>query len=286
LGSKIIGWALVGAAVFFIAQAASGPKSTKKTATNETTVSESQSNGNENNSARGGAVESSKVQGQEITFPILVYYNISSYAGSDQAIKSLHNSPKNFSQQLSYLKKNGFTVISADTAYNIVIGKANSPKKPVLLTFNDGYADFYRNALPILKIYHFPALVFVISNRPGDANFMSWKELRKLAASSVTIGSQAVSNVSLTKISSVRAKEELAISKKDIEGELGISIKYFNFPYGAYNSTIIANLDSSGYSASFTLAGVNASNKISPYTISRKVVKGGISLSEFAKLLD
>lgn len=282
LGSKLVGWALVGAAVFFIAQAASGPNKNSQKEKNDQAIS---NEAESSNSSRGGAVESVKNKVEAISFPILAYYNISNYSGTNEGAKLLHTSPKKFSEQLSYFKKNGYTVVSAPTAYKILVGKVNPPKKPVLLTFNDGYADFYDNAWPLLKKYHYPALVFIISNRPGDENFMNWQQLKKIVDGGITIGTQGVSNVTLTKLSISRAKEEMAMSKRDIAGELGINVEYFAYPFGSYNSSITANLDQIGYQAGFTLSGKKASNKISSLIISRRVVEGGITLSEFANLL-
>jgi len=285
LGSKLIGWGLVAAAVFVISQAASGPKKENKNTSAPTSQVESGvEESADSEVSRGGAVQSEKSVSSE-TVPVLTYHYISSYSGNDKVMKSLHTSATAFDGQMAYLKNNGYKVLSLDEVYKFINGGSFPGKKSVALTFNDGYSDFYKNAHPILAKYGFTAGVFIITNRPGEQGFVSWSQLKKISQKGYTIGSQSVSNPNLTKVASARAKEEAKISKADLEGELGIKIKYFAYPYGAHNSTLMSYLKSLGYWAGFTMDGINSSQENSIYAIPRKTVEGGISLSNFTELV-
>src|SRR4030042_4444685 len=69
-------------------------------------------------------------------------------------------SPKEFEKQMQYLKDNDFNVIDAETLINLMESKSEFPAKIVAITFDDGYLDNYENALPILKKFNFPAIIF------------------------------------------------------------------------------------------------------------------------------
>lgn len=87
-----------------------------------------------------------------IRVPILMYHFIADNPNpKDTGRNYLSVSPQKFEAQMDYLAKNGYTPISLDTLYGIFNKQTNAPLKPIILTFDDGYIDFYTNAYPILK---------------------------------------------------------------------------------------------------------------------------------------
>jgi peptidoglycan/xylan/chitin deacetylase (PgdA/CDA1 family) len=115
-----------------------------------------------------------KANAQGFPIPVLMYHYIREYHFSkDPTGNQLSVSPNSFDQQMQYLVSHGYTPISLDTMYGILSGKASVAGKPIVLTFDDGYIDFYANAYPILKKYGFHAVSFVPTRFVGRPEYVS-----------------------------------------------------------------------------------------------------------------
>ena len=100
-----------------------------------------------------------------------------------------------FQQHIDWLKKNGFHFINVDQLIQAHQGKYSLPKKPVLLTVDDGYASFYQNAYPIVKANKIPVVLAVVGSwlEPKEdqsidfsgeqiqrKEMLSWAELKEM----------------------------------------------------------------------------------------------------------
>ena len=167
--------------------------------------------------------------------PVLMYHSIS----DDKC--SLSVSPNKFLEQMEYLSKSGYNAINFNQIY-----KEN--KKPIIITFDDGYKDNLINALPILKKYNFISTCFVVSNFIGESN--KWDEKKKdyfykelltkndlleWLRHGMFIGSHGKSHKSLLKLSEEQIKSEILNSKNEIEDFFGTNIDTFSYPFGQIN---------------------------------------------------
>lgn len=114
------------------------------------------------------------------------------------------------------------------------------PIKPVVLTFDDGYRDFYTHAFPILKKYGFTATVFLptayidnANDKPGlkGKEHLNWDEVRDLHAKGISFGSHTVSHQQLKQLPSTQIRDELVQSKDAVCKEVGRSCNLFCYPY-------------------------------------------------------
>ena len=141
----------------------------------------------------------------------------------------------------------------------ISLGEALSPacrekkdKKPwVVLTFDDGYEDFYTDAFPVLSEYGYTSLLYLVPGRIGsgevfwwdrdigESALMSWEQLDNLKKSGlVEFGSHSMSHPDFDRINRDDARQELLQSKKVLEGRLSMPVRHFAYPRG-----IIAHQD-------------------------------------------
>ncbi len=134
---------------------------------------------------------------------ILCYHEIDDR--SDALIPGYAVKPDQFAQQLAWLEEQGYHFVSVGDVLADAAGRRPLPDKALLLSFDDGYRSFYRNALPILTRHHAPAVVALVGSWLGtqpDIDFdgrkvprsdlMSWAELRELQRSgSVEIASHS-----------------------------------------------------------------------------------------------
>ncbi len=112
---------------------------------------------------------------------VLVYHHIEEPATSDVSC-----TPREFSAQISELLANGFTPVRLDEAKAFLKGEARGKRKPVLITFDDGYESLYQHALPVARKQGVPMTVFVVTSRiglkPQFARYLSREQIREMAA--------------------------------------------------------------------------------------------------------
>lgn len=97
--------------------------------------------------------------------PILMYHHLDEQGDGNATV-----SVGGFRRQMELLKKEGYTPITCQQLVSFTEG-GTLPEKPVLITFDDGYASNYRLAFPILKEYGFPATIFVIGCTAGSDTY-------------------------------------------------------------------------------------------------------------------
>jgi len=181
--------------------------------------------------------------------PILAYHHIALRRPQN----SYYVSPEIFDLQLKWLKDNGYHIISFDTFYQAAIGQGALPIKPAVLTFDDGNIDQYTNAFPILKKYGATATFFIkINNADKRKGGMSFEILKELIEAGNIIGSHSVNHKNMAKMTDSQLKYELEESKRILEENLNIKIKYFCYPGGAYSKKTIKAVKKAGYLAAVT----------------------------------
>lgn len=194
-------------------------------------------------------IDEQTVNPEKFYAPILAYHHI--------ALKRPQNSyfvsPKIFDKQMRWLVDNGYHVISFDKFYTAASDEGTLPEKPVVLTFDDGNVDNYTNALPILIKYDLTATFFIKINgvAKGGAG-MTWEKLRQMSSAGMTIGSHSINHNNMAQMGDEELRSELVESKRILEKNLGIKVKYFAYPGGAYSKKTIAAVRDAGYLAAVT----------------------------------
>lgn len=181
--------------------------------------------------------------------PILAYHHIELRRPQN----SYYVSPEIFDEQMKWLRDNNYHVVSFDKFYAAASGKGTLPEKPVVLSFDDGNVDNYTNAFEILKKYNLTATFFIKINGVAKSGAgMTWKKLREMASVGMTIGSHSVNHNNMAQMDDGELHAELVESKKILEKNLGIEIKYFAYPGGAYSKKTIKAAKAAGYLAAVT----------------------------------
>lgn len=185
---------------------------------------------------------------------------------------SLSVKPEDFERQMKYLAEHNFHSITPQELYAALVGGAELPENPVLITFDDGYMDNYTNAYPILKKYGLKATMFVITGfldraQPG---YFTWGQAAEMEASGlINIESHTVTHTSLTDLTEEQVKMELERSKNDIERRLGKQVDFLAYPTGTYNLHIAALVKEAGYKGAFTVKYGNVDRASNVFAIER-----------------
>jgi peptidoglycan/xylan/chitin deacetylase (PgdA/CDA1 family) len=215
--------------------------------------------------------------------PILIYHSIEEYNG--QGSKELFVTPENFEKQMIFLKNNGYTLLTFENWQKI-----SKVKKPILITFDDGYKNNL-NAYQIfqkLKDENFKptATFFVISDFIGWSNRLSKSELKMMAESGlVSVQSHTATHPDLTKTDNFGY--ELKGSKEKIEKITGKPVIALAYPFGNFNDRVVAE------TKKYYLYGITTTPELfskkgiknEHYYIPRIYVKYSTTLEDFAKAI-
>lgn len=186
--------------------------------------------------------------------PILMYHKVDTVAPTEYWILQ-----EKFQNQMQVLLDNCFTPIFLQDLYDYNINNKQLPSRPIILTFDDGYENFFLNAWIVLKKFNFKSEVFLITDYIGETNkwdslkeqnyrHLSWPQIKEMQESSlVHFQSHTKTHPKLAKTSLNHAKKEIIESKQIIEQELGLPVHFFSYPYGSYNSNTKKAVQNAGY---------------------------------------
>jgi peptidoglycan/xylan/chitin deacetylase (PgdA/CDA1 family) len=213
--------------------------------------------------------------------PILMYHYIRAVdPGSDPLGYELSVTPEDFSNQIAWLHEQGYIGMRMDGITNCLRGEAPCPAKAIALTFDDGYADAYTDALPVLKQYGLLATFYIVSNFVGQPGYMTWEQVAALRDAGMEIGAHTVSHLDLTSLDWDTAGFEIAQSKAEIDRQLGINVTSFCYPTGLYNGTIEEQVRAAGYVNATTTRWDSDTSDI--LALPRRRISGGTALDGFA----
>lgn len=192
--------------------------------------------------------------------PILMYHKI-----PETPIASQHKifvTKTNFEKHLRFFRTRGFKTLTFSDLRDYRTGQKNFasfPKKPLILTFDDGYKDNLENAAPLLKKYDFAAQVFLLANPDVASNqwdttsvepsheIVSGAARQHWKVSPFTVGSHGFSHKKITEMNRESALSELVDSKKFLENEFSESVNVFAFTYGVTTPTAADLAQAAGY---------------------------------------
>jgi peptidoglycan/xylan/chitin deacetylase (PgdA/CDA1 family) len=155
---------------------------------------------------------------------IMVYHHIRDQKGQWSL------SPEKFEEQLTYLAANGFHTITMDTYLSAQGNGTPLPDKPIVLTFDDGYADAYENAFPLLKKYGMIGTFYVITGQVGSPGSLTWDQIVEMQHAGMEFGAHTVHHPFLTRLPPLGAFLEILQSRLDLEAHLGVPITTFAYP--------------------------------------------------------
>ena len=150
--------------------------------------------------------------------PVLNYHQI-----NDIDRNVLTVTAEQFEAQMRYLFEEGYQAITPDEMLDAWENGAPLPERPVVITFDDGYADNYRNAFPVLRRYGMKATIFLITDYVSlYPKYLTWEQVQDMQQSGmVNFGSHTLSHMTLTEAGSPQEiRHQLEGSKQAIEWRL------------------------------------------------------------------
>jgi Predicted xylanase/chitin deacetylase len=170
--------------------------------------------------------------------PILTYHSISqNLFGKVHPYYHINTPVSIFAMQMRWLRQAGYRTIKLSELMN-GFETTRDFSKAVVLTFDDGYQDFFTDAFPLLKQCGFAATVFLATDRIRDtsvrvegADYLTWNEVRALHSQGVEFGSHSVTHADLRSLGPEQIDYELGYSKETIEQRIGAPVESFSYPF-------------------------------------------------------
>lgn len=218
-------------------------------------------------------------------FVALMYHHIGTLNDPQDEQFPFTVTPQQFEKQLEFLQQHGYTVISEADVLHAYKTAHSALKKPVLLTFDDGYADNYTLLFPLLKKHGAHALIFLVTDRVGTDGYLTWQQIKEMHQSGlVAFGSHTCSHRRLRSLEDAQIAQEITQSKQILEEKLGTPVVSFCYPFGAggFDKRVRPQVFASGYVLDFsTKKGINPWPWTGKKSILRAFPRGGETLFDY-----
>ena len=157
---------------------------------------------------------------------------------------------EDFKKHLKLITDSGFKFISHEEFSNAI--KENNLEKKLLLTIDDGFTSFYKEAWPILKKNKIPFILFVNTETVGANGYMDWKQIKEIANSkNGYVGNHSHSHDYLVDMSDKEIRRDLETSIEIFEQNLKYKSEFFAYPFGEYKKSYIEIVKSLGFEFAF-----------------------------------
>jgi peptidoglycan/xylan/chitin deacetylase (PgdA/CDA1 family) len=227
-----------------------------------------------------------------IAVPVLMYHEISA---SPFGSARLAVSPHDFASQLAYLADQGFSTVTAGELAAAVTSRSSLPDRSVVLTFDDGFADFHQTALPLLKKYGFAATLFMTTGWIRDAQLQAGRapgpmlclsQLSEAAAAGIEIAAHSHQHPQLDQLGIHAVHRELATSKRILEDQLETAAIGLAYPFGYSNSQVRNAARDLGYRYGYVVANRLISVDADQFALPRLTVSRSTSLRQYGQVIE
>ena len=183
-----------------------------------------------------------------VDVPILMYHRIDRHVADEPAVtRGLTVTPSEFAAQMRWVDDAGYRTVSLRALYDALMRGSRLPAHPIVITFDDGYAD----VVPAARVLHqlgMGAVVFLIADRiSATKGFVTWRDVRTLEALGVEVGSHSVSHRDLRSLPDAVLARELVRSRALLEQRLGHPVQWFCYPAGRFDDRVVAATRKAGY---------------------------------------
>jgi peptidoglycan/xylan/chitin deacetylase (PgdA/CDA1 family) len=228
----------------------------------------------------------------------LCYHGVTKRATrSESDSKGLHVNERRFAEHLDFLERH-YHVISLLDYVNARVAGNPLPPYCAVLTFDDGFRNFLTVAAPALAAHHFPATVFLITDKAGeeaqqdftlnwtpedDERHLSWADARFLKQElGFEIGSHTCSHSALLTLSEEETEHELRHSYSDVITQLELDGPALSYPKGQYSEVLANDARKIGYRCAVTTdRGMNEIDH-DLFTLGRALIGDNDDIAAFA----
>ena len=172
---------------------------------------------------------------------LLMYHSI-----APEAPTGMNTPPDVFEAQVAWLKQQGYHFCTVTELLT------NPLPKCVAITFDDGFANNYHHAFPILQKYHAKATIY-LAPEIADIDKLTSTQIQIMQASGlIEFGAHSVSHINLAQTPAEQAQLEIQQSKQQVEQLTGQPCQSFAYPFGRFNEQVVEWVKQAGFSSAVT----------------------------------
>ncbi|WP_035805085.1 polysaccharide deacetylase family protein [Kitasatospora mediocidica] len=215
--------------------------------------------------------------------PVFLYHSVSD--DPPAWIAPFTVPPKVFAEQLERIADAGLTVVPLRRLVAALRGGPALPARAAVLTFDDGFADFYWKVAPLLTERNLPATLYVTNGAlhvPGDepdgsllppAPMLNWRQVVTLDALGFEIGGHTQTHPQLDTLPRRKLCTEIKLSKLRLEEVLDHPVTSFAYPHGYSSLTVRRMVRDAGWTSATAVANAFSSGSDDPFRIARLMVR-------------
>ncbi|MFI5643829.1 polysaccharide deacetylase family protein [Kitasatospora sp. NPDC051705] len=225
--------------------------------------------------------------------PVLLYHSVSDDPPGWIAPYTV--SPRVFARQLDALVEGGRRIVPLRRLVSALRGGPPLPEHCAVLTFDDGFADFYWTVAPMLSDRDLPATLFVTTGAvhiPGHAGegtllppaeMLTWRQVATLDALGVEIGGHTRTHPQLDTVRGRQAWDEIRGCKHELEDAVGHQAASFAYPHGYSSAAVRQKVQASGWTSACAVGNAFSSDGDEPLRISRLMLRADTPAAEFRR---
>lgn len=228
--------------------------------------------------------------------PILLYHSIQETASPH--FQRWVVTPYRFDEHMAYLLQHGYIPMPlSDIVESIHNPTRLLPARAVGITFDDGYEDFYTNAMPVLARYNIPVTIYIVagyigstsrwleSEGEGDRRMMGWPQVNEIARAGIDVGAHTLRHPHLDTMEPADAYQEILGSKEILEQSMGQPVSSFAYPHGYHSKELVDMVKQAGFSSACAVKHGLSSTEDNPYALARIIVSRDTTTEDLGDLL-
>ncbi|HEY6963463.1 MAG TPA: polysaccharide deacetylase family protein [Gaiellaceae bacterium] len=209
--------------------------------------------------------------------PILMYHVIAA-PPPGAPFPGLYVPAQEFAAQMDALARAGFHGVTQNAVLRAWRGSGPLPRNPIVVTFDNGYRTQYTAALPVLRRLHWPAVENLqLAGLPPRQGGILPREVRALLGAGWELDTQGMSHADLPELDARALARQIVVARNVIERRYHVRPRWFCYPSGRYDGTVIAAVRAAGFVGSTTVWPGWAAPTDDPYRLPRLRVLGGTS---------
>jgi peptidoglycan/xylan/chitin deacetylase (PgdA/CDA1 family) len=227
-----------------------------------------------------------------VEVPVLMYHEVS--PSPHPAFRRYTVTVRAFTRQMRWLAAFGYQPIDMDLLVLARQGRATLPKRPVVITFDDGFQGCADHAIPVLRAHGFTAVFYLVAGLMGTTSrwlgpelgmelaLMSWDTVRSLAGEGFQCGAHSLTHPRLAGLEAASLRTELVDARRCLEDELHRPVVHLAYPYGAFDQVVQAAAAEAGYVTACSTRPGRSGADDDLLALHRVTVYGHDSLLDFA----
>ena len=227
--------------------------------------------------------------------PILLYHSVA--CASAPRFKKWTMHPEAFAAHMQYLYDQHFIPLTVTHWTRLLEQRSRLPERPIVISFDDGYADFLVNAVPVLQRYGFEATLYVVTKYvgqssawlqgqgAGDRSMLTWAQVAEVNAAGIECGAHSHTHVQLDTVPLSEAREEIARSKRELEQHLNQPVETFAYPYGYHTARVRELVQEAGFISACAVKHAVSTVDDDRFALSRIIIAADTDVDHFADLV-